>query len=377
MKSFSQFYDIPKKLDLPEFKTVNLEDVYDLLEKRVDTTLSAAITELFPALAFNKGYKPRSVADFQAFIYKHNLKDKAFVNNADVASAKGFIERMAEELTPKLLETKFQNAIGITKWLYDLHRQKPISLVQWGYRAKPKGVPSNHAGDIFIFHKDKSIVGVSLKAGTSSSKEPLLNSYVKTQLNYMGRDNYLPKLYSEMWKRVYSKLPELDEVGANESNYYSGKVKTGVLTKYMKLFVQNQVVADNLYHEMVLVNREVMIEAINSLSLTEFKSWVSERFNLQKPQDVPLILVKAVGTSAEQKSDDLATIINTVSSFKAVMNTASVQEFYIVLNAPNVDAMTLKMTIRSDSGVRESKAPNKQGRLGKMAMLKFQYSGKV
>ena len=62
-----------------------------------------------------------------------------------------------------------------------------------------------------------------------------------------------------------------------------------------------------------------------------------------------MILVKAVGNSAEQKSDDLATVIDTVSSFKAVINKSSVQEFFIVLNAPNIDQTVLKMTIRSDS----------------------------
>jgi len=375
MKSFSQYFDT-SKLDLPEVRTVDIDSIIDLIEKRVDTTLSAAITELCPALAFNDNYKPSSVDSFIQYIDKHSLKGKAFVSGGDQKSAKSFFTRMKEELTPQMLNEKFQNAIGITNWLYDLDKQKPIKYVVWGYRAKPSGVPSGHAGDIFIFHKDKSIIGVSLKAGSKSSKEPLLNSYVATQLKYMGKEDYMPRLYKEMWDRVYSQLPGMDEVGANANNYYSGKVKTGVIEKYVELFLENQTVADNLYREMLNVNREVVCDAINSLKINEFKDWVKERFNLQKPQEVPLILVKAVGNSAEQKSDDLATVIDTVSSFKAVINKSSVQEFFIVLNAPNIDQTVLKMTIRSDSGVREGKKPGKQGRLGKMHMLKFQYSGK-
>ena len=35
--------------------------------ERVDTTLNASITELFPALAFNNNYKPSSVEDLKNF----------------------------------------------------------------------------------------------------------------------------------------------------------------------------------------------------------------------------------------------------------------------------------------------------------------------
>ena len=44
-----------------------------LSEARVDTTLNASITELFPAIAFNLKYKPRSVEDFKKFLYSLNL----------------------------------------------------------------------------------------------------------------------------------------------------------------------------------------------------------------------------------------------------------------------------------------------------------------
>ena len=65
----------------------------------------------------------------------------------------------------------------------------------WGYREKPRGVPNNHAGDIFLIHKDMrvtpKVVGISLKAGTAKSKEPKLNSYVGTTLR------------KDAWKRAY------------------------------------------------------------------------------------------------------------------------------------------------------------------------------
>ena len=45
-----------------------INKIQNLLE-RVDTTLNASITELFPAIAFNLKFRPRSVEDFKKFLY--------------------------------------------------------------------------------------------------------------------------------------------------------------------------------------------------------------------------------------------------------------------------------------------------------------------
>jgi hypothetical protein len=345
-------------------------------EGRVDTTLSAAITELPPALAFNDGYKPSSVEDFKDFVKNHSLNSKAFVNSGDKQSAKNIFDTMEEVLSPKMLDEKFQNAIGITNWLYNLNSKNPIDYVVWGYRAKPEGVPSGHAGDIFIFFKDGSIVGVSLKAGTEKSSEPLLNSFVTTQLNAMGKEDFLPTLYQEMWDRVYSKIPGIKNIeGVNASNYFSKAYKKAVVDLYVQFYLEDETEANDLYREMLNVNREVVIDAINSLSLEEFKEWVSNSFNLQKEQEIPLILVKAVGNSASQKSDILASTLGSIKSFKAVMDDSSVQGFYIIIEGATGEELKLKMTIRSDKSVKPGRPPSNVGRLGQMGMLKFQYSG--
>ena len=104
------------------------------------------------------------------------------------------------------------------------------------------------------------------------------------------------------------------------------------------------------------------------------KDWVYDNFNLQTPQKVPLVLVKAVGTTAEQKGDDLASLLPLVTKFNAYLNTNSVQEWFIDIDTPD-ELKKLKMTIRSDAGVREGKSIAKLGRLAKFSMLKLQYSG--
>ena len=342
---------------------------------RVDTTLSAAITELPPALAFNDGYKPSSVEDFKDFVKNHSLNSKAFVNSSNKGDAKLSIDRMEDVLSPKMLDEKFQNAIGITNWLYALDSKNPIDYVVWGYRQKPKGVPEGHAGDIFIFFEDGSIIGVSLKAGTAKSTEPLLNSFVTTQLNAMDKEDFLPTLYQEMWGRVYSKIPGIKNIeGVNASNYFS-EYRRAVVDLYVQFYLEDETKANDLYREMLNVNREVVIDAINSLSLEEFKKWVFDNFNLQKPQEIPLILVKAVGSNATQKDDKLATNLGSIKSFKAVMDDSSVQGFYIIIEGATGEELKLKMTIRSDKSVKPGRPPSKIGRLGQMNMLKFQYSG--
>ena len=174
-----------------------------LIEGRVDTTLNASITELFPTLAFNLKSKPLTVEDFKKFIYTLNLnsrKAKSSFDTKDAASAKLVIEKLPT-MEDRFVKTKIENAIGITNYLYNLHNSNPIKNVVWGYRAKPRGIPATHAGDIFVFFKNGDKIGVSLKAGTAKSKEPLKNTYVGTQYKKLEVDT--KSLEIDLWNRIY------------------------------------------------------------------------------------------------------------------------------------------------------------------------------
>ena len=298
----------------------HVEQVQDLFE-RVDTTLNASITELFPALAFNNNYKPSSVEDFKKFLYTLNLrsgKSKGSFAPKDASSAKLVLDKLPS-LDDKFLKTKMENAIGITNFLYNLHRTKPIKNVIWGYRAKPRGVPNNHAGDIFVEFRNKEIIGISLKAGTAKSKEPLKNTYVGTQYRYLGIDT--KSLESDLWDRVYSKVPGVKEV-ATKNNFIKNK---DVTKAYVDYYVEDESGANELYKEMLV-------------------------------------------------GDDIVDIIPLITRHYAYLNKSSVQEYLIDVHSPE-DKKTLKMTIRSDSGVRPEKGTSGQGRLGQYIQLKMQYSG--
>ena len=292
----------------------HVDKVQTLLE-RVDTTLNASVTELFPCLAFNKKFKPSSIEDFKKFLYKLNLNTaKSSFDRKDADSAKLVIEKLPS-MDEKFLKDKMNNAIGITNYLYDLNRSKPIKNVVWGYRAKPAGIPKNHAGDIFVFFKSGEKIGISLKAGTAKSKEPLKNTYVGTQHKNIGLST--DKLEGDLWSRVYSKIPGVKDI-ANKGNFVKNKEVTQL---YVDHYVENETEANELYKEMLVVCREHMCDVLNSMDIEDFKKWVQETFNLQRKGDeVPLIMVKAVGNKAEQKGDDIVDMIPLLNRHYAYLN---------------------------------------------------------
>ena len=350
------------------------ERVQQLLdEQRVDTTFNASVTELFPALAINMKFKPSGIEDFKKFLYKLNLSGKAknSFDRKDANAAKLVIDKLSSPPNENLLKTKLENAIGITKYLFNLHVTKPIKNVIWGYRAKPAGIPKNHAGDIFVFFRDGTKIGVSLKAGTAKSKEPLKNTYVGTQYKALGVST--KDLEAALWNRVYSKIPGISNV-ATKSNFVKNKEVTKL---YVDYYTKNQKAADELYKEMLVVARQQFCKVLNKMSTKEFIKWTQETFNLQrKGETVPLVLVKAVGNTAEEKGDDIVDVIPLVNKHHAYLNKNSVQEYLIDVFTPN-DKKTLKMTIRSDSGVRPEKGTSGQGRLGQYLQLKMQYRGTI
>ena len=356
-----------------------VDRVQNLLSEAMDvTTDNASITELFPALAFNNKFRPSNVEDFKKFLYKlGDLKrgsKKTFVNDSNRQAGVELINKLPT-MEDRFVKSKIENAIGITNYLYDIDSGKKIKNVIWGYREKPSGIPKSHAGDIFIFFQNREKLGISLKAGTVTSKEPLLNSYVKTQLGYIGKSDALKPMENELWDAVYSKIPNIETV-ATKNNYASGdrKITKNIRELYLQFHIENETQSNELYTKMVLIQRQHFCKALNTLKIKEFNDWVFEHFNLQKPQTVPLILVKAVGKNAEQKGDDLASLLPLVTRFHAYLNKSSVQEWFIDIDTPD-EQKKLKMTIRSDAGVREDKPLSKIGRLAKFSMLKLQYSG--
>ena len=107
-------------------------------------------------------------------------------------------------------QEKVQNAINVLKWIEGVHRFHPIQNIYWGYRAKPRGVMTNHPGDIFLKFKNGKILGVSLKAGGEKTDEPKLNTYVKPIFDFYGKSNDYEKIKERLWPQ-YTIIPGITE----------------------------------------------------------------------------------------------------------------------------------------------------------------------
>ena len=129
------------------------------------TTINSTITELFPALAFNNNQTVSNAESMHEYVL--SLGDnkrltgggssKSFVDSNDIKSAYQFINDTFR-IRPDMLKEKLSNAVGILDYLYRVDKDRPIEKIIWGYRAKPKGVDNNHAGDIFIYFKKPTAV---------------------------------------------------------------------------------------------------------------------------------------------------------------------------------------------------------------------------
>ena len=352
------------------------------------TTVNSTITELFPALCFNNGFNPKTPEDLEDFINKLNLSSpnskKTFVTDSNLKAGKDFVV-LKDRIRPEMKKEKIQNAYAITKFLFGTHKNRAIEKVMWGYREKPKGIPANHAGDVFIFFKDKKTypvsAGISLKAGSEKSAEPKLNSYVKTTLTkpmwIKSAPKAVPELKKELWTKVYSKIPALPK-SVTADNYFESvgkkeatKPNPIVMDKMVDLFEADPDEFDRLYGVMNKVCREKLCEVINK-DIKATKQWIDQEFRLEKKgEEVPLILVKAIRTNFQLAGDPLVDMLPRATKIHAYLNTNSVQEWFIDVTSGR-DTVTLLMTIRSDSEFRRAKT---KGKLGAFVGLKLLYRG--
>jgi hypothetical protein len=342
---------------------------------------------LFPALCFNNNYNPKSPEDLENFINKLDLSSpkskKTFVTDSNLKAGKEFVV-LKDSIRPDMRQEKIQNAYAITKFIFETHKNKAIDKVVWGYREKPRGVPSNHAGDVFIFFKQKTypaIAGISLKAGSEKSAEPKLNSYVKTTLTKSmwakSAPRAVPQLKKELWDKVYSKIPGLPK-SITADNYFQSlgkneatKPNPMLIEKMIDLFEADPARFDELYGIMNIVCREKLCEVINK-DINAAKQWIAEEFRLEtKGEEIPLVLVKAIRTKFQLAGDPLADMLPTIKKIKAYLNKNSVQEWFIDVS-DGKKTLTLLMTIRSDSEFRRAKP---KGKLGSFVGLKLLYRG--
>ena len=174
-----------------------------------ESTLNASITELFPIIAFDKKIPEKLTEQkFYTEIQKaYDPKSKVFLGTNDNKQGKKFID---DAVHSSKFKEKIINAKAALGYINQQAKGKPIKQVYWGYRKKPNGVNPSHRGDIFIEYTDGKMVGLSVKAGATGTKEPKYNTYVSVVMKegYKDEATY-QKWQKESYDQYYKKVPNI------------------------------------------------------------------------------------------------------------------------------------------------------------------------
>ena len=305
-----------------------------------ETTLNSSITELFPAIAWETRYNPTgNIDDFYDHLLKQDPKKLKSVNPKDLKAAIDTIQKASES---SKFNEKMLNAVGVLKYIKDEESSKSIKMVHWGYRAKPKGVPKNHPGDIFLEFNDGTILGVSLKAGGKKTKEPKLNTYVNPIFNSFGQSKKVKSLRENLWDRIYSEIE-----GIPSKKAYDGSGRRQTSKALVDLFKKDSKRYERLYDESLDICRKAVIDLFNQnrdKTLDYIRSEI-----LRDAPEVPTKVIKAVKNEYEEitADDELGVFLPLVRFIRAYPSTTSKQNWFIDLKSKD-STVTMEMSIRTN-----------------------------
>lgn len=351
------------QLDVNDAKTVSSNSSVDPIDGTLDgesfrifvkpksggmaeTTLNASITELFPCIAFEKGQNPTTVESFMSFIHDVDVNTLECVGRTDIKAAEETINKA--DTSSKYID-KMNNAIGILSYLRELNSDKTISNVYWGYRAKPSGVPRNHPGDVFIKFQDKSILGVSLKAGGKKTKEPLLNTYVRKIFDSFAATRELDllekKVYDEVYYKISDEMPPIGTYDGGSNGKHKDRKKTEALLKEFNR--TNSREYESYYDSYLSIMRDGIVSLFNR-SILRTTNYIATEV-LRDAPEVPTVVIKAVGTSYEEVTDtnELGVFLPQVTFVRAYPSSSSKQNWHIELKS-GTDKLTMNMSIRTN-----------------------------
>ena len=319
-----------------------------------ETTLNAAITELFPAVAFETGISDKlDIPQFYNQVAQKNEKKlSAYKGNPSVAfkAGKDFISKATDS---SKFEEKVGNARAILGWINAENKRRKIKEVVWGYRdnTKPSGVNPKHKGDIFLVFDDTAnkpnIEGVSLKAGGEKTAEPQFNSYVRPIYTSFGMLSDYSKLEKESYKKFYKGIPNIPK-----ENLYGKAPMTKVIGEFEK---QQSTKYEQYYDEQLKWVRQTVCDLIND-NPEKAKRWLLREVAKEDP-NVPLVVVKAFGDkypAGIKKLDDENLLKNCVVDAKKNKGIkaypakgGSKQSWFIDLTC-KTHTTTLKFSIRTN-----------------------------
>ena len=321
-----------------------------------DTTFMASITELFPAIAFLNNISPTlSTEQFYNAILAANPSSSGapgpYVPGSatDVTKGKEIIDK-AEPGPDFKIREKITNAQNITRWLNTHNQKHPIAEVYWGYRTKPSGVDAANPGDIFLKYQNGGMLGVSLKAGTTASKEPILNTYVKPLFDYFGKSADYTRLKQSLY-------PQYREAGVSENDIRTKWGTTQLAQQLGRFEREDSAEYNRLYDINLGLVKQAVINLFNS-NITKTRRFIRSQI-LKTQLKTPFIKVKATMSTAyiDNTYDQLQAGLEAATSIVASDAGASKQDFVITLT----DGITLNMEFSARS--------NKSGFLHKLGQF--------
>ena len=326
-----------------------------------ETTLNSTITELVPCIAWLNGCIERNPEKLYEKVLSYPQSQKCYVNTADQKAGIDFLEDMPKS---SKFKEKMMNAVAITKYLEDMDSKKKIKNVFWTYRAKPAGVPANSPADIVILFQDGTMLGVSLKAGGESTKEPLLNTYVnKVYYHFEPTGTQIKRLREDLYHNTYSKIPGIeskryDEVGAERNK------SLDALENFEKVDLETY---EKYYDANLAIIRNKMVYTMTK-DIKLFKKYC--RSEILKQGDVPVTIIKAVNDTYKEIKDSnrLNVLLQQATSVEGMVSITSKQNFDIRIKRYSEVLGTMNMSVRSNKvGV--------QHKLGQFFNLAVKYNG--
>jgi len=325
-----------------------------------ETTLNSTITELMPCLMFLNNINIKDINKIYQKILNLPKGQICYVTTQDEKAGRDFIEKMPDS---SLFKEKMYNAIGIYKYLIDVKRTQRVKKVYWTYRAKPAGVPPNSPADIVIEFTPKKLLGVSLKAGSASSKEPLLNTYVNVVINMFEAqaNTSVRRLKDILYKETYSKIP-----GIPKQDYDTAQ--RGQTLAVLEQFEKNY---PKKYEEYYDANLAIIRNYLGFVMAKDLKKFIKFcRQNILKQSDVPVIIIKAVGQTYQEVKDSnqLNVLLARATNVIAKTSKTSKQNFQLCIYEGREEIGKMNMSVRSNKvGV--------QHKLGQFFNLAVKYNG--
>ena len=330
-----------------------------------ETTLNSSITELFPALAFSLGVSPKLKNDkfYNQILIRNQPKLGVYKNQKAYEAGKQVLN---DATNSTKFDVKTTNAKAIYRYLLTENARKKINRVVWGYRnnMKPAGVNANHKGDIFVVFEDKKMVGISLKAGGSGTKEPQFNSYVRPIFKSFGMLSEYSKLQKASYQNYYKNIPNIPKF----SDYGDPSMRK-VVQDFEKAFPKQY---ENLYDLQLSFVRQTICNLMND-NQEKAKRWLLKEVAAEQ-KDVPLVVLKAFGDKAEIVNDEsvLRSCVQTAKNKGGILaypSKRSKQNWHIDMIC-NTKKTTLNFSVRTN-------APGSRHKLAQFVNLAVKFNGLV